>query len=93
MQIGLGRMGASMVRRLMKRGHSCVVHDTRPEAVAALHADGAVGAASVEAFVARLARPRAIWLMVPAAIVDTALEALAPYLQDGDIVIDDGNSF
>jgi 6-phosphogluconate dehydrogenase len=91
--IGLGRMGASMVRRLMKTGHSCVVHDTRPEAVAALHAEGAVGAANTEDFVAGLARPRAIWLMVPAAIVDTALEALAPHLQKGDIVIDGGNSF
>jgi 6-phosphogluconate dehydrogenase len=91
--IGLGRMGASMARRLMKKGHTCVVHDTRPDAVAALHAVGAVGAASVEEFVAKLARPRAIWLMVPAAIVDTELAALAPHLQDGDIVIDGGNSF
>ncbi len=91
--IGLGRMGASMVRRLMKKGHNCVVHDTRPEAVAALAADGAVGTASVEELVAGLARPRAIWLMVPAAIVDTELAALAPHLQDGDIVIDGGNSF
>ena len=91
--IGLGRMGASMAQRLMKNGHSCVVYDMRPEAVAALHADGAVGAASVEELVAKLARPRAIWLMVPAAIVDTELEALAPHLQDGDIVIDGGNSY
>ncbi|MEO8153909.1 MAG: phosphogluconate dehydrogenase (NAD(+)-dependent, decarboxylating) [Rhizobacter sp.] len=91
--IGLGRMGASMVRRVMKKGHTCVVHDTRPEAVAALHAEGAVGAASIEEFVAKLARPRAIWLMVPAAIVDTSLKALAPHLEAGDIVIDGGNSF
>jgi 6-phosphogluconate dehydrogenase len=91
--IGLGRMGASMARRMMKKGHTCVVHDTRPEAVAALHADGAIGAASVEKLVAKLARPRAIWLMVPAAIVDTELEALAPHLDSGDIVIDGGNSF
>ena len=91
--IGLGRMGASMVRRLMKKGHGCVVHDTRPEAVATLRAGGAVGTASIEEFIARLARPRAIWLMVPAAIVDTELAALAPHLQDGDIVIDGGNSF
>ena len=91
--IGLGRMGASMVRRLMRKGHTCVVHDTRPDAMAALHADGAMGAASVAEFVAKLARPRAIWLMVPAAIVDTELAALAPHLQDGDIVIDGGNSF
>jgi 6-phosphogluconate dehydrogenase len=91
--IGLGRMGASMVRRLMKKGHTCVVYDTRPEAVDALRADGAVGAASIEEFMAGLARPRAIWLMVPAAIVDTELAALAPHLQEGDIVIDGGNSF
>ena len=91
--IGLGRMGSGMVRRLMTKGHNCVVHDTRPEAVAAMQADGAVGGATVEAFVALLARPRAIWLMLPAAIVDTALAALAPHLQDGDIVIDGGNSF
>ena len=91
--IGLGRMGASMVRRLMKKGHACVVHDTRPEAVAALSEAGAVGAASLEDFVAGLTRPRAIWLMVPAAFVDAELTALAPHLQDGDIVIDGGNSF
>jgi len=91
--IGLGRMGASMVRRVMKSGHNCVVHDTRPEAVAALCAEGAVGASSVYELVAKLARPRAIWLMVPAAIVDTELEQLAAQLQEGDIVIDGGNSY
>ncbi len=91
--IGLGRMGASMVRRLIEKGHTCVVHDTRPDAVAALSNLGAVGAASIDEFVSKLARPRAIWLMVPAAIVDAALAALAPHLQDGDIVIDGGNSF
>ena len=91
--IGLGRMGASMVRRLMKQDHICVVHDTKPEAVAALHSDGAVGTASIVEFVAALTRPRAIWLMVPAAVVDMALKDLAPHLQQGDIVIDGGNSF
>ncbi len=91
--IGLGRMGASMVRRLMAKGHTCVVHDTRPDAIAALSTLGAVGAASVEELVSKLGRPRAIWLMVPAAIVDEELAALAPHLQDGDIVIDGGNSF
>jgi len=91
--IGLGRMGASMVRRLMTKGLGCVVHDTRPEAVAALHADGAVGAATMEVFVAKLERPRAIWLMVPAGVVDKALAALTPHLHAGDIVIDGGNSF
>ncbi|MEO6623253.1 MAG: phosphogluconate dehydrogenase (NAD(+)-dependent, decarboxylating) [Burkholderiaceae bacterium] len=91
--IGLGRMGASMVRRLMKNGHRCVVHDRLPAAVVALQADGAVGAASVAELVAELARPRAIWLMVPAAVVDAALADLAPHLQEGDMVIDGGNSF
>ena len=91
--IGLGRMGGSMTRRLMKNGHSCVVYDTRPESIAALHTDGAVGAASVEEFVAKLTQPRVIWLMVPAAIVETELEELAAHLHEGDIVIDGGNSF
>ena len=91
--IGLGRMGASMARRLMKKGHSCVVFDARPEAVTALEADGATGAASLQDLVAKLARPRAIWLMVPAGIVDEELTALAAHLQEDDIVIDGGNSF
>jgi len=91
--IGLGRMGGSMVRRLMKQGHRCVVHETGPEAVAALHAEGAAGAASVPELVASLEQPRAVWLMVPAGVVDTALAALTPHLREGDIVIDGGNSF
>ena len=91
--IGLGRMGANMARRLMKKGHSCVVFDARPEAVTALEADGATGAASLQDLVAKLARPRAIWLMVPAGIVDEELTALAAHLQEDDIVIDGGNSF
>jgi len=91
--IGLGRMGASMVRRLLKVGHACVVHDTRPEAVVALQAEGALGVASVEEFITALERPRAVWLMLPAAVVDSALASLAPHLQDGDIVIDGGNSY
>ncbi|MEO7127339.1 MAG: NAD(P)-binding domain-containing protein [Rhodoferax sp.] len=82
-----------MKRRVMKKEHTCVVHDMRPEAVAALHADGAVVAAPVEEFIVQLERPRGIWLMVPAAIVDTALNTLAPQIQDGGIVIDGGNSF
>ena len=91
--IGLGRMGANMTRRLMKAGHACVVHDRQAEAIAALHAEGAAGAASVEELVARMAQPRAIWLMVPAASVDQALDELLPHLDSGDIVIDGGNSF
>ncbi len=91
--IGLGRMGASMVRRLMKKGHTCVVFDTRPDAVATSQAAGATGATSVGDLIAKLQRPRAIWLMVPAAIVDDELNALAPHLEDGDIIIDGGNSY
>jgi len=91
--IGLGRMGASMARRLMKGGHRCVVHDTQPEAVSALQAQGADGAATAGDLMAKLERPRAVWLMVPAAIVDTVIETLVPHLQAGDIVIDGGNSF
>lgn len=90
--IGLGRMGASMVRRLLKTGHECVVHDTQPSAVARLQKDGATGAASLQEMVTRLAKPRVIWLMVPAALVDQALNDLVPLLGAGDIVIDGGNS-
>ncbi len=91
--IGLGRMGASMVRRLIARGHECVVHDMQPAAVAALQKEGAIGAASLAELAAETARPRAIWLMVPAAIVDQELEQLLPHLDPGDIVIDGGNSY
>jgi 6-phosphogluconate dehydrogenase len=91
--IGLGRMGASMVRRLMKTGHDCVVYDMQPAAVAALAKDGAKGTASIEAMVAALSRPRAIWMMVPAAVVDSELEKLVAHLDPGDIVIDGGNSY
>jgi len=91
--IGLGRMGASMVRRLMASGHMCVVHDTQPEAMAPLCGLGAVGATSIKELVAQLEPPRAIWLMVPAAFVDTLLDALANHLEPGDIVIDGGNSY
>ena len=91
--IGLGRMGASMVRRLIAKGHECVVHDMQPAAVAALEKEGAIGAASLAELAAKTARPRAIWLMVPAAIVDQALEQLLAHLDPGDIVIDGGNSY
>lgn len=91
--IGLGRMGASMVRRLMSNGHTCVVHDKQPAAVAELCAQGAVGTSSLQELVAQLSRPRAVWLMVPAAIVDKVLEELTPLLDSGDIVIDGGNSY
>jgi 6-phosphogluconate dehydrogenase len=91
--IGLGRMGANMVRRFLKGGHRCVVHDVSAEAVKTLAGEGADGATTLEEFVTRLAQPRAIWLMVPAAVVDSALDRLAPLLSAGDVVVDGGNSF
>jgi 6-phosphogluconate dehydrogenase len=91
--IGLGRMGANMVRRLMHAGHECVVYDIHPDAVQALSAEGAIGASSLEGFVKGLAPPRAVWLMIPAAIVDRQLAELAPLLASGDVVIDGGNSY
>ena len=90
--IGLGRMGANMVRRLRAGGHECVVYDVHAEAVQALAREGATGAASLAAFVKALARPRAVWLMVPAAVVDQTLHDLVPLLEKDDVVIDGGNS-
>ena len=91
--IGLGRMGANMVRRLTQRNHECVVYDVNASAVEALVADRATGTHSMQEFVQKLSQPRAIWLMVPAALVDRVLAELAPLLAPGDIVIDGGNSF
>jgi len=91
--IGLGRMGASMVLRLQKAGHHCVVFDTSADAVAASAKQGATGASSLADFVQKLATPRAIWLMVPAGVVDPTLEKLVPLLASGDILIDGGNSY
>jgi 6-phosphogluconate dehydrogenase len=91
--IGLGRMGANMVRRLMKNGHRCVVYDRSADAVKALVTDGAVGAASLGEFVAKLTPPRAAWLMVPAAAVDGTLAELAPKMGKDDTIIDGGNSY
>jgi len=90
--IGLGRMGANMVRRLVKQGHTCVVYDRNPGAVAELATEGAHGAASLTELVAKLSKPRAVWLMVPAAVVDAAIGDLVPLLEPGDILIDGGNS-
>jgi 6-phosphogluconate dehydrogenase len=90
--IGLGRMGANMVRRLMRAGHGCAVYDLHAEAVQALAKEGARGALSLAEFVRSLRAPRTIWLMVPAAAVDPTLEALVPLLEGGDAVVDGGNS-
>jgi 6-phosphogluconate dehydrogenase len=91
--IGLGRMGANMVRRLLRAGHECVAFDRHPETVAQLAGEGAVGAGSLEELVQKLERPRAVWLMVPAAGVDPTLDALVPLLDEGDAIIDGGNSY
>ena len=90
--IGLGRMGANMVRRLEKGGHKCVVYDRSPEVVKQLSAEGAAGASSLDDFVAKLQKPRAIWLMVPAAAVDATLHDVVGKLEKDDVVIDGGNS-
>lgn len=91
--IGLGRMGSSMVRRLLRDQHHCVVYDQHAETVTALQKEGAVGTSSVEHFVASLSKPRVIWLMVPAMVVEDVLTTLVPLLEADDIVIDGGNSF
>jgi 6-phosphogluconate dehydrogenase len=90
--IGLGRMGANMVRRLMRGGHDCVVYDVNPEAVKQLAQEGATGVSSLDDLAEALATPRAIWMMVPVALVDETVRALAPLLARGDILIDGGNS-
>ncbi|HMH51488.1 MAG TPA: decarboxylating 6-phosphogluconate dehydrogenase [Candidatus Acidoferrum sp.] len=90
--IGLGRMGGSMARRLIRGGHRCVVYDLSPEAVQGLVGEGGVGAASLADFVAKLARPRHVWLMLPAALVDRTLADVVPLLEGDDAVIDGGNS-
>jgi 6-phosphogluconate dehydrogenase len=91
--VGLGRMGANMVRRLIRNGHECVVYDRSPEAVNDLTKDKATGAASIADFVKKLAKPRAIWLMVPAGVVDHSIADFVPLLESGDILIDGGNSY
>src|SRR6266404_8857793 len=91
--IGLGRMGANMVRRLIKKGHNCVVFDRSPKAVDELVKEKARGAASLAELAEKLAKPRAIWLMVPAAVVDASIADLLPHLESGDILIDGGNAY
>jgi 6-phosphogluconate dehydrogenase len=91
--IGLGRMGANMVRRLMRDGHTCVVYDRNQDAVKELASAGAQGAATLQEFAGKLDKPRSIWLMVPAAVVDGSIADLAPMLDQGDALIDGGNSY
>jgi 6-phosphogluconate dehydrogenase len=91
--VGLGRMGANLVRRLMRDGHHCVAYDVSADAVKALESEGAAGATTMQAFVGKLDTPRAIWLMVPAGIVQQTLEELIPLLSADDIIIDGGNSY
>lgn len=91
--IGLGRMGANMVRRLMKAGHECVVYDAFPKPIQELTAEGAIGGTTIDEFISKLSKPRAVWLMVPAGVVDSTLEQLIPKLSPGDIIIDGGNSY
>ena len=91
--IGLGRMGANMARRLLKGGHQCVVFDMSPKAVAELVKELAIGSASLAEFATNLTKPRAVWLMVPAGVVDRTISDLLPHLEPGDILIDGGNSY
>src|SRR6476661_5298954 len=91
--IGLGRMGGNMVRRLLRAGHECVVFDTSSAVVRTLVEEHATGAGSLADITGKLAQPRAIWLMVPAGVVDRTIGDLVPHLEPGDIVIDGGNSY
>ena len=91
--IGLGRMGANLVRRLMRDGHRCVVYDVSDKAVQDLVSDGATGASSLQEFVEKLEKPRAVWIMVPAGIVESTLDKLTGLLESGDTIIDGGNSY
>ena len=91
--IGLGRMGANLVRRLMRDGHTCVVYDVNADAVAALEAEGAIGASSMADLVAKMERPRNVWIMVPAALVQQMVDELKELLEDDDTLIDGGNSY
>jgi len=91
--IGLGKMGANMVRRLLRNGHECVAFDINPEAVKSLAGEGAIGTATIEQFVQKLKKPRVAWIMVPAAVVDQMIKSLVEHLESGDIIVDGGNSY
>ena len=91
--IGLGRMGTNLVRRLLRAGHLCVVYDIDPNAIQALVNEGAIGTTSLEEFSHKLSPPRAAWMMLPAAVVDSTLSGLVPCLERGDVIIDGGNSY
>ncbi len=91
--VGLGRMGANMVRRLMKAGHECVVFDMFPKSVEELVKEKAIGSSSLKDFASKLTKPRAVWLMIPAAVVDQTIAGIVPFLEPGDILIDGGNSY
>ena len=91
--VGLGRMGANMVRRLLRGGHQCVVFDVSADAVKQLAKEGAIGASSLDDFAAKLKKPRAAWMMVPAAVVEQTLLDLAERFERGDIIVDGGNSY
>src|SRR5215469_5264100 len=91
--VGLGRMGGNMVRRLIRKGHRCVVYDRSAEAVNDLAKEKAIGASSLADLATKLEKPRAVWLMVPAAVVDKMIADLLPVLESGDILIDGGNSY
>jgi len=90
--VGLGRMGANIVRRLMRDGHECVVYDVSPESIKQLEGEGAIGGFTLEEFVSKLERPRAIWVMIPAGITGKTVEQIAALVDEGDIIIDGGNS-
>src|SRR6201992_3801289 len=91
--IGLGRMGANLVRRLMRDGHECVVYDVNADTVKELQGEGADGSSSLEDFVGKLTKPRALWIMVPAGYVEDTLDKLMDLLDPDDIIIDGGNSY
>src|SRR5689334_8177188 len=91
--IGLGRMGANMVRRIMQAGHECVTYDQSAKAVDGLAGEGATGAHSLQELVTKMQAPRSVWLMLPAGVVDSTLNELAPLLERGDTVVDGGNSY